>query len=179
MVALVDSSAVGTAQTVAGVAADARWSIQGAAGIQLAQPGTVRSAAVGFSPTRALMLLIGAEQSRTEDQVEVYADGVASERGGLVQFVSAEVRYAFFATRRLSPYAVVGAGRGVERPNVNELFPFGVDRTIVATYVGAGARLPLHRRLDVFADWRAIVTGDDAAEMAVFMPLRVGVSVRF
>jgi len=54
-----------------------------------------------------------------------------------------------------------------------------VDRTIVATYVGAGARLPLHRRLDVFADWRAIVTGDDAAEMAVFMPLRVGVSVRF
>jgi hypothetical protein len=49
---------------------------------------------------------------------------------------------------------VVGTGRGVERPNVNEFFPHGVDRTIVVIYYGAGARMPLHRRLDAFADWR-------------------------
>jgi hypothetical protein len=87
---------------------------------------------------------------------------------GVVEFVSAELRYAFFARKRVSPYAVVGTGRGVERPNVDELFPYGVDRKIVAIYYGAGARVPIHRRLDAFADWRLIITGDDAAEMAAF-----------
>ena len=56
------------------------------------------------------------------DEIEFYPDGYASERGGLVEFVSAELRYAFFANARVSPYAVVGVGRGVERPNVNESF---------------------------------------------------------
>ena len=97
----------------------------------------------------------------------------------LVEFVSAELRYAFFANKRVSPYAVVGVGGGVERPNVNEFFPHGVDRTIVVIYYGAGARIPLHRRLDAFADWRLIITGDDAAEMAVLGPLRAGIAFRF
>jgi hypothetical protein len=39
--------------------------------------------------------------------------------------------------------------------------------------------LPTHRRLDAFADWRLIVTGDDASEMAVLGPLRAGVAFRF
>jgi hypothetical protein len=41
------------------------------------------------------------------------------------------------------------------------------------------ARIPIHRRLDAFADWRLIITGDDAAEMAVLGPLRGGIAVRF
>jgi hypothetical protein len=45
---------------------------------------------------------------------------------------------------------VVGEGRGVERPNVNEFFPHGVDRTIVVIYYGAGARIRIHRGLDAF-----------------------------
>jgi uncharacterized protein (UPF0248 family) len=53
----------------------------------------------------------------------------------------------FFAKKRVSPYAVVGTGRGVERPNVNEFFQHGVDRKIVVIYYGAGARIPIHRRL--------------------------------
>ena len=156
-----------------------RWSIEGAAGVQLAYTGSIRCVAVGFAPTRSLTLLVGAERSRTEDEIEFYSDGYASERGGVVEFVSAEMRYAFFAKKRVSPYVVAGAGRGVERPNVNELFPYGVDRTIVAIYYGGGARIPIHRRLDAFADWRLILTGDDAAEMAVLGPLRAGIAVRF
>ena len=124
-------------------------------------------------------LLIGAERSRTDDEIEFYPDGYASERGGLVEFVSAEVRYAFFANKRISPYVVAGAGGGVERPNVNELFPHGIDRPIFVIYYGGGARIPIHRRLDAFADWRLIVTGDDAAEMAVLGPLRAGIAFRF
>jgi hypothetical protein len=179
MLMLVRSAAAASAQDAAGAAPQLRWSVEGAAGVQLSSTGTIQSVAFGFAPTRSLTLLIGAERSRTEDEIEFYADGYASERGGLVEFVSAELRYAFFASKRVSPYAVVGAGRGVERPNVNELFPYGVDRTIVVIYYGAGARIPLHRRLDAFADWRLIITGDDAAEMAVLGPLRFGIAFRF
>jgi hypothetical protein len=156
-----------------------QWSVEGTAGVQLDQTGTIQSIAFGFAPTRSLALLIGAERSRTEDEIEYYPDGYSSERGGLVEFISAELRYALFPNKRVSPYAVVGMGRGVERPNVNELFPHGADRTIVAIYYGAGARIPIHRRLDALADWRLIITGDDAAEMAVLGPLRAGIAFRF
>jgi hypothetical protein len=179
MLVLLLSAAAASAQNAAGGAPQLRWSIEGAVGVQLHYTGTIQSVAFGFAPTRSLTLLIGAERSRTDDEIEVYPDGYASERGGLVEFVSAELRYAFFANSRVSPYAVVGAGRGVERPNVNEFFPHGIDRAIVAIYYGAGARIPIHRRLDAFADWRLIITGDDAAEMAVLGPLRAGIAFRF
>ena len=113
---------------------------------------------------------IGAERSRTEDEIEFYP-----ERGGLVEFVSAEGRDAFFANKRVSPYVVGGAGRGVERPNVNEFFPHGVDRPIVMIYYGGGA----HSRPPAPADWGFVITGDDAAEMAVLGPLRAGIRFRF
>ena len=156
-----------------------RWSIEGAAGIQLQYTGTIQSIAVGFAPTRSLTLLIGAERSRTEDEIEIFPDGYSSERGGVVRFVSAELRYAFLANKRVSPYVVAGAGRGVERPNVNEFFPTGAERNITAFYYGGGARIPVARRFDAFADWRVIVTADDAAEMAVLGPLRAGLAFRF
>jgi hypothetical protein len=176
---LVLSPAAASAQDAAGTAPRLRWSIEGAAGLQLAYTGTIQSVAFGFAPTRSLTLLIGAERSRTEDEIEFYPDGYGSERGGLVEFASAELRYAFFANKRVSPYAAVGTGRGVERPNVNQFFPHGVERNIVVIYYGAGARVPIHRRLDAFADWRLLITGDDAAEMAVLGPLRAGIALRF
>ena len=179
MLMLVLSAGALSAQDAAGGTPQLRWSIEAAAGLQLDYTGTVQSVAFGFAPTRSLTLLISAERSRTEDEIEFYYDGYASERGRLVEFVSAELRYAFFAHKRVSPYAVVGFGGGVERPNVNELFPYGVDRNIVAIYYGAGARIPILRRLDAFADWRLIVMGDDAAEMAVLGPLRFGMAFRF
>ena len=173
------SAATASAQDAAGSAPQLRWSVEGAAGVQLAYTGTIQSIAFGFAPTRSLTLLIGAERSRTEDEIEFRPDGYDSERGGRVEFVSAELRYAFFAKKRVAPYLVVGTGRGIERPNVNEFFPYGVDRNIVVIYYGGGARIPLHRRLDAFADWRLIITGDDAAEMAVLGPLRAGIALRF
>lgn len=179
MLVLVLSAAAASPQDGTGGRPHLRWSIEGTAGVQLDYTGTIQSVALGFAPTRSLTLLIGAERSRTEDEIELYPDGYASERGGLVEFVSAELRYAFFANGRVSPYAVIGTGRGIERPNVNQFFPHGVDRKIAAIYYGAGVRIPIHRRLDALADWRLIITGDDAAEMAVLGPLRAGIAFRF
>ena len=179
MLVLVLATAAASAQDASGEAAQPRWSIEGAAGVQILYTGTIQSVAFGFAPTRSLTLLIGAEQSRTEDEIEFFPDGYASERGGRVKFVSGEVRYAFFANKRVSPYVVGGFGRGMEYPNINAFFPYGVDRKIVVIYYGGGARIPIHRRLDAFADWRLIITGDDASEMAVLGPLRAGLAFRF
>jgi hypothetical protein len=179
MLVLTLPAAAASAQDAAGGAPRLRWSIEGAAGVQLRYTGTIQSVAFGFAPTRSLTLLIGAERSRTDDKIEYYPDGYGSERGGLVEFVSGELRYAFLANRPVSPYVVVGAGGGIERPNVNEFFPHGIDRQIVVIYYGGGARIPIHRRLDAFAVWRLIITGDDAAEMAVLGPLRAGIAFRF
>jgi hypothetical protein len=179
MLNLVLSPPAASAQGAAGEAPRLRWSVEAAAGVQLDYTGTIQSVAFGFAPTRSLTLLVGAERSRTEDKIELFPGGFSSERGGVVEFVSAELRYAFFANKRLSPYAVVGTGRGIERPNVNEFFPYGVNRSIVAIYYGGGGRIPVHRRLDAFTDWRLIIMGDDAAEMAVLGPLRAGIAFRF
>jgi hypothetical protein len=172
-------SALASAQSASGGEQHLRWSVEAAAGMQIQYSGTIQSVAFGYAPTRSLTILVGAERSRTEDDIDFFPDGYAATRGGRVEFVSGEVRYAFFATRRISPYVVGGIGRGVERPNVNEFFPHGVDRDIVAFYQGGGARIPIHRRLDAFVDWRLIITGDDAAEMGVLGPLRAGLSFRF
>jgi hypothetical protein len=156
-----------------------RWSLEAAAGVQIQYTGTIQTVAFGFAPTRSLTLLIGAERSRTEDEIEYHLGGSSGDRGGVVEFVSGELRYAFLASKRVSPYAVVGIGSGMERPNVSEYFPYGVDRRIVAIYYGGGARIPLHRRFDAFADYRLIVTADDGSEMAVLGPLRAGIAFRF
>ena len=179
MLVLVISEAAASAQDAAGAAPRLRWSIEGAAGVQLDYTGTIQSIAFGFAPTRSLTLLIGAERSHTEDEIEFYPDGYSSYRGGWVEFVSVELRYAFLANKRVSPYGVVGAGRGIERPNVNEYFPHGVNLEIGVIYYGVGARIPLHRRLDAFVDWRLIITGDEQSEMAVLGPLRAGIAFRF
>jgi hypothetical protein len=176
---LVHGAAAAWAQEAPAPDRHLRWHVEAAAGLQLDYTGTIQSVAVGFSPTRSLTLLASAERSRTEDEIEVYPDGYSFERGGVVEFVSAEVRYAFLAGRRISPSVVGGAGVGMERPNVNPAFPHAVDRRIVATYAGGGARVRLHRRLDAFADVRFIIMGDDAAEMAVLAPVRAGIALRF
>ena len=89
ILALLLSAAALSAQDAARGAPQPRWSIEGAAGVQLAYTGIIQSIAFGFAPTRSLTLLIGAERSRTDDEIEFYPDGYASERGGVVEFVSA------------------------------------------------------------------------------------------
>ena len=70
MLVLVLSAGAASAQDAAGGAPRLRWNIEGAAGVQTDYTGTIQSVAFGFAPTRSLTLLIGAERSRTEDEIE-------------------------------------------------------------------------------------------------------------
>ena len=47
--------------------------------MQLDYTGTIQSVAFGFAPTRSLTLLIGAERSRTEDEIEFFDLHITSD----------------------------------------------------------------------------------------------------
>jgi hypothetical protein len=177
------STAAASAQEPVGSAAESRvprFSVEGAAGLQVHYSGSMQSIAFGFAPTRSLTLLVSAERSHVADRIEFYADGYASERGGTEQFLSAEVRYAFLPSKRMSPYVVGGTGRGISRPNVNEFFPDKKERSIQVLYYGGGVRIPVRSRLDAFVDGRIIVAMEAKSDyFGVRFPVRAGIACRF
>lgn len=157
-----------------------RLSVEAAAGPQVAYVGSTVSAAFGFAPTRNLTLLVSVERSHVRDKIEQFDDGYGFERGGWEMFVSGELRYAFLADRRVSPYVVGGAGRGISRPSVNEFFPRPNERNIHVIYYGAGARVPLGPQFDAFADARFIMALEAKSDyFGVRFPVRGGITWRF
>ena len=93
---------------------------------------SIQSVAFGFPPTRSLTLLVGAERSRTDDEIEFYPAGM---RASAAAWSSSSARSCAPRSSRTGasrPTRCSAPARGVERPNVNELFPHGVDRRIVA-----------------------------------------------
>jgi hypothetical protein len=140
----------------------------------------MQSISFGFAPTRSLTLLVTAERSHVADTIEIFEDGYGSERGGTEQFVSVGVRYAFLPSKRVSPYVLGGAGRGVSRPNVNEFFPDEKQRGIQVVYYGGGVRIPVRPRLDAFIDARLIMEVEAKSDyFGVRFPVRAGVAYRF
>jgi hypothetical protein len=154
-------------------------SLEGAAGVQLGYDGSLQSASFGFAPTRSLTLLLNAERTHIPTKIRSYEHGSSVERGGTVQFLSGEVRYAFWSDRRVSPYVLGGIGRGLSRPNVNEYFPQGSKRTVEVIYYGAGVRIPLGSRFDAQVDTRFTAAGGDGSDGSIFVPVRAGVAWRF
>ena len=160
--------------------AERRLSLEGAAGLQVSYRGSMQSVAFGFAPTRSITLLVSAERSYVQDEIDIYENGYDFERGAKEQFVSAELRYAFLLTKRVSPYVLAGAGRGISRANVNEFFPEKNDRDIHLFYTGAGGRIPLRPRLDAFVDVRFIMELEAKSDFfAVRFPVRAGIAWRF
>ena len=161
-------------------APERRLSLEGAAGLQVDYGGSMQSVAFGFAPTRSLTLLVSAERSYVRDEIEIFEDGSAFERGGTDLFVSGEVRYAFFLRSRVSPYVVGGFGRGRSRPNVNEFFPDENERDIHVLYYGGGVRIPVGPRLDAFVDARLTIAVEARSDyFAVRLPVRAGIAWRF
>jgi hypothetical protein len=157
-----------------------RFSLDGAAGFQVYYRGSMQSISFGIAPTRSLTLLVSAERSYISDTIELYEDGYSSERGGTEQFVGAELRYAFFPSKRVSPYVLGGTGRGISRPNVNEFFPDKKMRGIQVLYYGGGVRIPVRSRLDAFVDARLMMAVEAKSDyFGVRLPVRAGVAWRF
>lgn len=161
-------------------APEPRWTVEGAAGLQVYYDGSAQSVAFGFSPNRSLTVLVSAERTHIQDRVALYEDGYSAERGGTEQFVTGGVRYAFLTRRRVAPYVLGGIGCGISRPNVNEFFPDRKERNIHVLYYGGGVRIPVGPRFDAFVDARFIMSAEAATDyFGVRMPVRGGVAWRF
>jgi hypothetical protein len=160
--------------------AQTRWNVEGLAGLQLHYKGGVQSLALGFNPTRSLTLFAQVERSNVDDRMRQYADGDSAERGSADRFVGGGIRYAFFTRRSVSPYVLIGGGRGTSRPNVSERFPDIRERDIAVVFYGAGARIPIRPWLDAVIDTRLVMAGEAVSDyFGVRMAARGGLAVRF
>jgi hypothetical protein len=158
-----------------------RLSLQAAAGAPtLIGGGNVLSAAFGYSPASRLELLLNVERTHLPFQLERFPDGgYSATRGGTMVFVSGELRLALLPADRVSPFAMVGVGGGVSRPNVNAEFPDRVRNDLRVLYLGGGVRVPLRRGFSLLGDVRVMIAleGDDGG--LGLWPVRAGLAWRF
>lgn len=156
-----------------------RVSVQLAGGSALPSGGSVISAALGYAPASRLELVLNVERVQVPFELERFAGGFSTTRGGTMTFVSGELRLALRSMDRVSPVAIAGGGGGISRPTVNAEFPDRVTNDLCVLYFGGGLHIPLGRRFSLSGDARAMLTleGDDGV-MAVW-PVRAGVAWRF
>ena len=154
--------------------------VQGAAGSHFSDGGDTRSAGLGLAFGRRFAVVVNAERSHVPTDVTFYDDGYAATRGGTTTFVSGEFRYLPITYRRLSPYVLIGAGRGRSRPNVNQFFPNRVEHDVMLVFPGFGARVRLTGHLDAFGDFRIMfVSRPGEPDAGVLGPIRAGLAWRF
>jgi hypothetical protein len=153
-------------------------SIQGAAGPTLLDTGHHLSAAVGFSPSPRVTLLLDVERTHLSGRITRSDRSVSRFRGGTLTAVSGEVRVGLFPNHRVTPYVLAGLGAGVSRPNVNQDFPDPVSNNARFMFFGGGIHVPLRDRLSLFGDARLLVGVEDN-EMLAMAPVRAGMAWRF
>ena len=155
-------------------------SVQGAAGSHLGDGGDTQSIGLGIWFDERFGVVVNAERSHVPTDVTFYDDGYAATRGGTTRFVSGEFRYVPITYKRLSPYVLVGAGRGVSRPNVNEFFPNPVSHDVMLVFPGFGVRVLLTEHLSAFADARFMFQSREGEpDAGGFGPIRAGLAWRF
>ena len=173
------TTASGQAPSAAAEDRPRRFSVHAAAGSTIREGGNVLSLSLGFSPARRFTVLVGGERTYLPTRVTHYPDGgSAATRGGTLQLVSAEMRFALRDPDHISPYIAAGFGGGVSRPNVNEFFRDEVRNNAGAGFVGGGVNVPLGSWLSAFADVRFSLHGEKDVIMPL-VPVRGGVALRF
>jgi hypothetical protein len=158
----------------AGQGAGTGVSVQAAVGTHINTGGDGQSVAIGFSPNQRWDFLIGAERSHWPTEVTPSS----ATRGGTATLLSGEMRFSPFTVNRVSPYVLAGVGRGLSRPNVNEMFPGRVTNDAWLMSFGGGVRVDLNRRLSAFADVRSGILGERDVIILV-LPVRAGMTWRF
>jgi len=153
-------------------------SIQAAAGPTIVDPGHNVSAAVGFSPASRVTVFVEVLRTQLSSRFTSSEQGSSAFRGGTMTAVSGEVRVGLFPAARVNPYVLVGAGAGVSRPTVNDMFPDRVTNNARFMSFGGGVQVALQGRLSLFGDVRMLV-GVEADDLLAIVPVRVGIGWRF
>jgi hypothetical protein len=155
-------------------------SVQGAFGTNVNVGGNTQALSVGFAVADRLDVLVSAERIHLPTEVTHHEGGVSATRGGTTTFVSGEIQVVPVPFAHLSPYALAGAGAGVSRPNVTDLFPDPVTNHAALLFFGGGVRVPLSAHLRLFADVRfELQIEGQGAGVFLFVPVRGGLAWRF
>lgn len=161
-----------------------RLSVHLAAGVTIPSGneggGNVQSVSIGYSPTPRLTVLVSGGRTHMPTHVRHFSDGRSVTRGGTLQIVSGEVRFARRSGERATPYAVTGAGLGVWGPNVNDIFTRPVtNERIRCVFSGRGLVVPLGPHLRVSGDAGFLLVVGERNVIGLILPLRVGLAWRF
>jgi hypothetical protein len=148
------------------------------AGPTVVDAGSSVASGAGFSPIPALTVLFNVERTHLSSQTRQDGNVESKFRGGTLLLGTAELRYTPFGRARFGPFALVGLGAGVSRPNVNQAFPEPVSHGVRAMFVGGGVQAPLGERVAIFADMRMLVGAEDT-EIVAAVPIRAGLAWRF
>jgi hypothetical protein len=160
-----------------------RLSVHVAAGATLPHgnesTGNIQSISIGYAPAPKLMLLVDGGRTHSPTHVQNFSDGGSgATRGGTLLFVGGEVRFALRSGDHVSPYVMAGAGMGVSRPNVNELFPDPVTNIARLLFSGGGIAVPAGPHLRLSADMGFFLIGERDS-IGLIVPLRGGLAWRF
>ena len=164
----------------AGQEAGTRVSVEGAFGSPINVGGNSQSLSFGFSPVERIDLLVSAERIHMPMEVTRYERGYSATRGGTTKFISLELRFSPFTFNRVSPYVLLGAGRGTSRPNVNDIFRDPVTNDAALLIGGGGVRVPVTGHLSAFVDMRFVLQLENTETgVYLFLPVRGGLAWRF
>ena len=150
-----------------------RGVLQGSAGTNLKVWGHNEAVSAGLAFGDRYELLVSAERMHWPTQRETNS----ATRGGTTTFASAEARF-LYGGPEFSPYWLVGYGRGISSPNVNETFPDPVRNAAWLLFAGGGVRKPFGDALSAFVDLRVMLEGEVDSAL-LMLPVRVGLSWRF
>jgi hypothetical protein len=148
--------------------------IEGAIGTPLRTGGHDESVSLGLRVGDRVTLLGGAERLYWPTE----RNGPGYTRGGTFSFVNGALRVTVAPDLRAAPYAIAGIGRGVSRPNVNDIFPTPVRNDATVLFFGGGVRIAAAAHVDVIADVRAGFLAESDS-LALVLPARVGLSWNF
>jgi hypothetical protein len=139
-------------------------------------PGNVQSVSIGYSPTPKLTVLVSGGRAHKLPRVRQFPDGFSRTAGGTLQFVSGEVRFTLRSDRRVSPYALAGAGLGVWRRS--EAIAEPLTNAAHVWFSAGGLVVPLGPHLRVSGDAGFLVLMERDV-LHLFLPVRAGLAWRF
>jgi hypothetical protein len=137
----------------------------------------VISAAIGYSPVRAVTFLFEAERLHVPREVNFFENGMSVRPGFTSYMFYGQVRATVPINRRVSLFGLAGFGRGVWDRNEGTGHEGG---GLVGPVLGGGVRASLAPGFSMFASMKAgILVGTDTDSVWGNFPIQGGVAWQF
>lgn len=154
------------------------WTVEAAAGLTT-QADAIVSAAVGYSPIRALTFVFEVERLHVPKETTFFDNGrgVSVQSGFTSNMFNGQLRATLPVNRRLSVYGMVGMGAGTWGRDEGTRHDGG---GFVGPLLGGGVRAAVRPGLSLFASMKAgLLIGTDDDSLWGYFPVQGGVAWSF